>query len=86
MDEGAGPSTGRVASSSTSGPLSLNDVRLAPGDNFDWEAYTAAYPGSARTQRLIYIATHCPHYAEAAARQHWITSKRRHEMSLPISP
>ncbi|ETS60177.1 hypothetical protein PaG_05718 [Moesziomyces aphidis] len=41
-------------------PASLTNVELRPDDPFDWEAYTSNYPVSARSQRLVFIATHCP--------------------------
>lgn len=48
------------AASSSSSQMPLTNVQLSPADNFDWEAYTSAYSGHARAQRLMYIATHCP--------------------------
>ncbi len=54
----AGPSSAVTGSSSST--ISLTNVPLRPGDSFDWEAYTSAYTGQARAQRLMYIATHCP--------------------------
>ncbi|EST08794.1 Proteasome component (PCI) domain protein [Kalmanozyma brasiliensis GHG001] len=63
MDDGiesaAGPSSA-VAGSSSSANISLTNVPIIPGESFDWEAYTSAYTGQARAQRLMYIAQHCP--------------------------
>lgn len=60
MNDGAGSSASAHAGPSSIWDVDPNNVTLAPGDNFDWEAYTAQYPGQARVQRLIFIATHCP--------------------------
>lgn len=62
MDEGAASVTDAYKASSSASPstMSLTNVRLGPSDSFDWEAYSAQYPGHARAQRLMYIATHCP--------------------------
>ncbi|SPO30713.1 related to COP9 signalosome complex subunit 1 [Ustilago trichophora] len=65
MDEGASSSTAAYSgisssSSSSLSTMSLTNVNLGPSDNFDWETYVAQYPGQARSQRLMYIATHCP--------------------------
>lgn len=62
MDDSTEPTAGPA--SAATGPsystISLTNVPLRPGDSFDWEAYTSAYTGQARAQRLMYIATHCP--------------------------
>ncbi|SPC63208.1 related to COP9 signalosome complex subunit 1 [Ustilago sp. UG-2017b] len=59
MDE-AGTSAAANVPSTSSSPSSYTNVTIGPDDNFDWEAYVAAYTGPARSQRLMYIATHCP--------------------------
>ncbi|KAJ9474925.1 PCI domain-containing protein [Pseudozyma hubeiensis] len=48
--------------------MSLSNVPLDPADSFDWEAYTSAYTGHARVQRLTYIATHCPPLRNACSK------------------
>lgn len=58
----------RSTASSISFTMSLENVRLGPSDNFDWETYIAQYPGHARTQRLMYIATHCPPLRNACSK------------------